>query len=222
MITINLLPSEYRALEFELAPPLKKLSGILTGVFLVAGIFLTFRNYNLQNEVLSWENAWISYKTQAREADLLLQEINKELLPKKQYFDQMGIGGFGFDEILDLISESLVGGLWLSHLKIDRGTEHLVIEIEGKGIPYRNRPVMATIGEYIANLKKGLENLVSQEGAVSPQGVPSRPFPNQPTGYAGAAPSSPQTVFDVETLTEREQIEKFDAIKFNGIFKRKF
>lgn len=154
MITINLLPEEYRVRE-------KKMPGgrAFTLTFLGASVFLLLTVFFFidllmsQAQLRGLEKEWRVLKPQADELKKLQTEVETKLKPEQNFFDAYVTTQKPLTYLLSWVSETLPDQIWLGEVKMERKEETAELFIKGYALSSKTQSSIQAIEAYLNQLK---------------------------------------------------------------------
>ncbi|GEM_PF-1707747 len=213
MILVNLLPEEYCENKPTLPFPLKKIS---IGLFVVLGmiwVIVGIDYYRLAKNLAGVETELRALSSDLAQSEEIMREMTQDLIPKKTFLEAFEKPEVQWDRIMNLISEVLPEGIWLSSLTMTNFPE-LIFRMEGFAQPYKNRSAISLVGDFVTQTKKRLGELAFQTHNLSTGYGPQVPVSGQ-----DGLQSRPQFFADMFTQQKDRESEKFT--QFVVEFRRK-
>ena len=167
MILINLVPEEYMERKITIPIPLREIAVLLFAVLFVFWILLMLRLGHVKSKYRALETEQKALVKDVADADKLIQEMNQVIVPKKTFLEKLEMPEAQWDQILNLISDSLPDGLWLTALNLN-DQQGLLIRADGLVKPQKRRSPISSIGDFISETKKKLEFLLGQGNSSAP------------------------------------------------------
>lgn len=157
MIEINLLPPERRkkTLElpkFPLLPVGMGILGILVTVNFTLGLMVGRRNAQIKRLTEEWELN-LPLKQQA---DAISSTIN-ELRTKKEVMDSLIGRRFLWSKKLNLLSDLIPRGIWLTRLSLDEKGDLRFLTLEGVAMPLKGQEMVTLVTKFMDALKEDKE-----------------------------------------------------------------
>jgi len=157
MIEINLLPSERRkkTLElpkFPLLPVGMGILGILVTVNFTLGLMVGRRNAQIKRLTEEWELNLPS----KQQADAISSTIN-ELRTKKEVMDSLIGRRFLWSKKLNLLSDLIPRGIWLTRLSLDEKGDLRFLTLWGLAMPFKGQEMVASVTKFMDALKEDKE-----------------------------------------------------------------
>ncbi len=157
MIEINLLPPERRkkTLElpkFPLLPVGMGILGILVTVNFTLGLIVGRRNAQIKRLTEEWELNLPS----KQQADAISSTIN-ELRTKKEVMDSLIGRRFLWSKKLNLLSDLIPRGIWLTRLSLDEKGDLRFLTLEGVAMPLKGREMVTLVTKFMDALKEDKE-----------------------------------------------------------------
>ena len=155
MIEINLLPKE---LQKKKGPNLSGIPILPLGAAVVIVLFvLSFslvtirRHYQARFKRLTKQ---LQDKIPSKNEAVKLQAEVKRLESKKKVIDQLAKRKFFWAEKLNLISDLIPMGAWLSDLSFEEAKEGGVLTLDGMAVPYKDQEMINLVTLFMENLKQ--------------------------------------------------------------------
>ena len=154
MITINLLPEEFRVVEKT--PSKYPVIPIAIGVGVLFALLTLFFYFdyvssNIRFGKLTKESATIL--PQSQKLKQLEQEVEETLKPENIFLNQFVIADRPATQMLFWVSEFLPEAAWLTELKLTREGEGGKIFIQGMSLPTKEKSSIEQIESYVHELK---------------------------------------------------------------------
>jgi hypothetical protein len=201
VIEINLLPDEYTGKKAPILLPLREfLIGFLVLVFLL-GVWSFFRQQGLKKQLAAIETEAKALSPEISLADEVIRQMKEEILPKKAFLDTIDQPDERWDYVMNLISDQILDGLWLTTLRCEKSPDFL-IRIEGFSQLQRGRSSVSLVADFITQLKKHMEEGMTGSGT-------------QPT------PTSGGSRFRMETFTQQRDVGSDKMTHFMVEFRKK-
>lgn len=157
MIEINLLPPKMRKRKLEL-PKLPLLPvgvgilGILVMVNFTMGLVVRRRNAQLKRLTKEWDVNLPS----KRQADAISLTI-KELHTRKKVMDDLVKKGSFWSKKLNLLSDLVPMGIWLTELSLDEKGDLRFLTLDGVSVPFKGQEMVAQVTKFMDALKEDEE-----------------------------------------------------------------
>ena len=155
MITINLLPEEFRVKQKSAETvPTKKLAiagGILFGVLT---LFFFFDFLMAQGRLKKLENEWAALQPKSRELTQLQDEVESSLKPEKQFMDKFVTSQKPLTSFLVWVSEYLPQTAWLTEITMGRKGEGGSFFVKGLAQPSKEKSSIEQIETYLHQLQE--------------------------------------------------------------------
>jgi hypothetical protein len=199
MILINLLPEEFVEKKTALSIPLKEIGIGVNVLLLIVWGAVSLRQGGIGRELTRVETELSGMAADLAAADRVAKQINDTLLPKKNFLDSLRRPEAQWDRVMNLISDALPDGMWLSSLTLTE-SPRVSIRIEGMAKSLKDRSSISTIGDFVAGLKVKFE-------ALSAGGAP------------GAASTGAH--FREETFTQEKDLDQGRVTQFVVEFEKR-
>ena len=209
MILINLLPEEYIARKVDFRIPLRGIAIALFLVLFVLWLCVVGHRAGLNKEYASLEAELRVLTPRLGSAEHLIHEVNEEILPKRAFLNRFEKPEAHWAHVLNLISDAIPKGIWLTSLRLSDSPD-FHMRTEGLAKSDRTRSAIGSVSDFATQVKKGLEELVSegQRPADSGQGQ------LRESGRGSSA-------FNVETFTQQLERDQVKLTQFMLDFHRK-
>lgn len=207
MITINLLPTEFRR-KIEKPQVISLRFGMILACFVALLLWfgIAFMLGTSHRELDNFSNEWKHLEIGAKEADRIMLDINQNYLERKKTCDLILAMDMSWAYVLNQVSDRLPDTAWLKRIKLSStGLEDWEFLVKGMIKTSEKEPPIKVIGHYISSIKPSLEQ------SVKPAPV-SRP--------AVAAVSSGSEL-DVQTSTNQEILNDIVLNSFEATFNMK-
>ncbi|MBI4550591.1 MAG: PilN domain-containing protein [Candidatus Omnitrophica bacterium] len=160
MILINLLPEEFVEKKVVLPLPLKEIGIGLNVLLLVIWGLAGLREGGVRKELGRVETELSGMAADLAAAEQVAKQLNENLLPKKNFLDSLKKPESQWDRVMNLISDALPDGMWLSSLTLSESPQ-VTVRLEGMAKSLKDRSSVSMIGDFVAGLKGKLEELSS-------------------------------------------------------------
>lgn len=214
MILINLLPEEFIERKIQLLIPLKEVAVGLLTVLAIGWGFFSIRYQHLKKQLTSVEVELTAINPDLLRANNLIQEMSQEIMPRKLFLDRLARPEGQWDRILNIVSDVLPEGMWLSSLSMTEVAE-MTMRIEGYATPTSAQSAISLVGEFVSRAKKGLDDFLA---AVARASATARDLAGSipPVGAAGAPGG-----FRADTFTQQQETQSGAITQFIVEFRRR-
>jgi hypothetical protein len=154
MITINLLPEEFRINEkVKTKYPIKQIGIGIGAVFtlLTVAFYIDFLIANVTLKKLKKESADIL--PQSQQLKQLEDEVEKTLKPENIFLNRFVTADKPLTSLLSWSSEELVSSAWLTEFKLTREGEGGKLFVKGLTLPTKEKSSIEQIESYVHQLK---------------------------------------------------------------------
>lgn len=173
MILVNLLPEEYLETKISFRIPFQRIYLALSVLLLILWGFVLIRSGQFKKSLSHIETELKSLYPNVAQAEQVTQEMNQDIIPKKTFLDSLERPEVQWDHVMNLISDALPDGVWLSSLTLTEIPD-FSIRMEGFAEAHKEKSAISLVGDFVTQLKKKLEDLVAPTQQV-PQGGPTPP-----------------------------------------------
>ncbi len=155
MIEINLLPKELQKKKGPdlLGSPILPLAGGIVIVLFVLSFSLVTMGHHYQARFKRLTKE-LQDKTPSKNEAVRLRAEIKRFESKKKVIDQLAKGRFFWAEKLNLISDLIPMGIWLSDLSFDEAKEGGLLRLDGMAVSYKDREIINLVTLFMENLKQ--------------------------------------------------------------------
>ena len=155
MITINLLPQEFRTHEkksFKI-PALKWVAG--AGVlFSILTLYFYFDFLGSRGRLKHLEDEWKVIQPQSVQLKKLEQEVSTELKPERDFLTQFVTAERPLTAFMIWLSEFLPETAWLNEVSMERKGEGGLLLVKGLALPSKTQSSIEQIEIYLHHLKE--------------------------------------------------------------------
>ena len=155
MITINLLPEEFRT------QPKSETSVSYLKIAAVFGVLIFFLNayfyadfLKAKGELKKVQAQWAALQPQAAELKKLEEEVEKNLKPEKDFLENFVTVKRPLTSLMGWTSEVLPESLWLTELQMEREGEGGYFLIKGLALSSKEKSSIDAIEIYLHRLKE--------------------------------------------------------------------
>lgn len=155
MITINLLPEEFRVKEkAKLKIPGLPIILIFSGFFLImTGIlYLDYLHSNIRYAELQKE--WGIIQPKSNQVKRVKDEIEKTIKAEEMFFNTSITTDKPITQVLSGLSENLPETAWLIELRVDRAADKVRIFLKGLVLPSEEKSSIELIENYLRQFKE--------------------------------------------------------------------
>lgn len=211
MITINLLPTEFRR-KVEQTHVVSMRFGLMLSclIALILWIGLSFMVGTAKRELDNMSTDWAHLDSGSKEADKIMLDINKNFLERKKTCDLISSSDMSWAYVLNQISDLLPDPAWLKKIKLSStGMEDWEFWMKGIGKTPENEPAIKALGRYVNVIRPSLEQqLMSKEEAAALR-------------KAGKTVEIENKELNVQTSTAQEMIGENALTSFEATFTMK-
>ncbi|MBI4971416.1 MAG: hypothetical protein HZC17_06220 [Candidatus Omnitrophica bacterium] len=176
MITINLLPTEFRR-KIEQPHVISLRFGMIVAclIVFVLWISLAFMVGTAKREMDNMSGDWKRLETGSKEADKIMLDINQNFLERKKTCDLISISDMSWAYVLNQISDLIPDSAWLRKIKLSSsGMDEWEFWMKGIEKAPEDEPAIKSIGHYISAIKPTLEQDEKQKTKTAVPGAGSR------------------------------------------------
>jgi Tfp pilus assembly protein PilN len=157
MITINLLPPEYRrAKKSTSVVPYLPLAVLFMILFFILTLFFYADYLKVRKAYKAVHKEWLQLRPQMQELKALESKVEVELRGEKEFYEKYILNTDSMTRIMQLASEYLPPRMWLTELKVGRNKDGGRIVLQGVSLPYSRGSAIEQIEEYTKKIKEAL------------------------------------------------------------------
>lgn len=154
MITINLLPEEFRTKEKTSSKYPAAQIGIGVGVVLaLLTVFFYFDFISANHSLKKLQKESAAILPQSQKLKQLEQEVEKTLKPENVFLNRFVTADKPLTHLLSWTSEFLSSSAWLTELKLTREGEGGKLFLKGLTLPTKEKSSIELIEDYVHQLK---------------------------------------------------------------------
>lgn len=157
MITINLLPAEYRTAKRRgtTARPYIPIAILVAALLLLLTLFFYADFLKVKSSYERVRKEWIRFAPQMKHLKDLEQKVDVEMKGEKEFLESSILNSDPFTRVLQLVSERLPKGAWLTELKIERLKEGgNSVLLQGAVVPVGAKTGIEQIEEFVRTIKE--------------------------------------------------------------------
>lgn len=157
MITVNLLPKEYRSTKKKnLATPYIPLAVLFGALFIILTLFFYVDYLTTKSAYDGVYKQWLQLNPQMKALKALENKVEIEMRGEKEFLERYVLNTEPLTQILQLVSEHLPPRAWLTDLKIEHENDETRLVLQGVVLAFRGQSGIEQVEEYIGDLKEAL------------------------------------------------------------------
>lgn len=154
MISINLLPEEFRVQEKTTTKiPVFKIAIAVGGLFSVLTLFFYIDFWSKHIQLSKLNKEWRTVEPQSQQLKKLEQDVENNLKPENIFLKRFATSVQPLTSILGWLNEYLPAATWLTQVQMDRDGDGGKLVVKGLTLPTKEKSSIETIEIYLNALK---------------------------------------------------------------------
>ena len=169
MIFINLLPHELRVKETKrINIPYRPIAFGIFLIFLLLSLYNLFLFIKIREQHRSLFKQWKALEPRSNEADLLERELGATIVTEVDFYDGMVDPPLETARILNLVSDLIPEGAWLTQLDFKRDNKDMQLILNGLAKASGKSSKLIEIQNFANGLKDKMEELLGPASQANP------------------------------------------------------
>ena len=157
MITVNLLPEEFRVKEKSQSQIKYMRILLIAGILFGAATAFMYMDFLVATATLKGlESQWATKHPEFQRLTTLRNEVENTLKIEKDFMEKYATTRRPLTEIMVIVSEYLPDTAWLTEMKLERSEEAGDLMVKGSVIPSREQSSIEIIENYLQKIKNDI------------------------------------------------------------------
>lgn len=170
MILVNLLPQELRLRETKkIHVPYRTIAIGVFSLFILAALYHLFLYVRIREEHRSLKVKWETLAERSAQADRLEAELGATILAEVDFYDRLVDPPLETARVLNLVSDLIPRGAWLTQLKFERNEKHIQLILDGFSESQGKASKLIEIQDFVNGLKNQMEQTLNPLFQARPQ-----------------------------------------------------
>ncbi len=169
MIFINLLPQELRVKETKkINIPYRPITIGIFSIFLVCALYNLFLFIRVREEYRGFSKQWKGLEQKSNEADVLERELGATIVTEVDFYDGFVDPPLETAKILNLVSDLIPDGAWLTQLNFRRNNKDMELILNGLSKAAGKGSKLIEIQNFANGLKDKMEESLGPASQANP------------------------------------------------------